>query len=61
MEEFRKKLLNLVNQAELPPEAIFYVVKDFYRDLVESYNSYLAEVERRKAEAAAAQQIKEEE
>lgn len=61
MEEFRKKLFNLVNQAELPPEAIFYVVKDFYRDLVESYNSYLAEVERRKTEAAAAQQIKEEE
>jgi hypothetical protein len=29
MEEFKNQLLEVVNNAKLPPEAIYFVVKDF--------------------------------
>lgn len=40
MEEFKNELIEVVNNAKLPPEAIYFVVKDFYRDIVDTYESY---------------------
>lgn len=32
MEELRQKILDLCNESELPLEAIYFVVKDIWRD-----------------------------
>lgn len=45
MEELRNKLFQLVNESGLPAEAIYYVVKDFYREIDETYKNYLQQVE----------------
>jgi len=45
MEKFRKQLIDLINSTQLPAEAVYYIVKDVYRDLYEDYQSYLREVE----------------
>lgn len=41
MEELKQKLLQLVNSSNLPIEAIYYVVKDFYRDVDDAYQQTL--------------------
>lgn len=43
MEQFRLELLNLINSesTQLPPEAVYYIFKDVFRDLTDSYNNYL--------------------
>lgn len=33
MEELRKKIIDLCNESELPLEAIYFVVKDVWRDV----------------------------
>ena len=47
MEKFRKQLIELINEVskQLPPEAVYYIFKDVYRDLAEDYRLYLQEVE----------------
>lgn len=50
MDELREKLIKEMNEANLPPEAIFYVIKDVYRDVVESYEAYKKEVSRAETE-----------
>lgn len=57
MEELKKKLIDIVNESALPAEAIWFVVKDFYRDIDDTYQEYKLMAER---EAAAAQETKEE-
>lgn len=43
MEKFRKELLDLINSksTQLPPEAVYYIFKDVFRDLTDTYNNYL--------------------
>ena len=41
MEQLKQKLLQTVNSSNLPLEAIYYVVKDFYRDVDDTYQQTL--------------------
>ena len=43
MEKFSKELLDLINSksTQLPPEAVYYIFKDVFRDLTDTYNNYL--------------------
>ena len=45
MEELKRKLLQVVNESNLPLEAIYYLVKDLYRDVDDTYQRYLKEAE----------------
>ena len=45
MDKLKKQLLQLVNNSELPLEAVYYVIKDLYRDVVEVYDKMLQEQE----------------
>lgn len=53
MEQLKQQLLYLVNNSQLPLEAIYYVVKDFYRDVDDAYQQAL---QQQIAQAKAAQQ-----
>lgn len=48
MEKFRKELLDLINSksTQLPPEAVYYIFKDVFRDLSDTYNQYLQQQEK---------------
>lgn len=41
MEELKQKLLQVVNESDLPLEAIYYVSKDFFRDVDGAYKDFL--------------------
>lgn len=41
MEELKNKLLDDCNNSELPLEAIYYIVKDLFRDVSDTYDRYL--------------------
>lgn len=41
MEQLKQKLLQTVNSSNLSLEAIYYVVKDFYRDVDDAYQQAL--------------------
>ncbi len=43
MEELRKQLAGLINSANLPFEAKFYVLKDVFREVSDLYNNLLKE------------------
>lgn len=67
MEQLKQNLLNLVNErlnsqgeSFLPMEAIYYVVKDFYRDVDDTYKNYLQQVELQKQQLAQQEQNKQE-
>lgn len=60
MEQFKQQLLHLANNAQLPLEAIYYVVKDFYRDVDDAYKSYLQQQAKAAQEAALAENKEEE-
>lgn len=53
MEEFKNNLIKITNESNLPIEAIYFVVKDFYRDVEDAFKQY-------KANAAAQSQRSEE-
>lgn len=40
MEELRNNLISLCNQSGLPIEAIYFVVKDVYRDVIDAFTQY---------------------
>ena len=61
MEQLKQQLLQLVNSSQLPMEAIYYVVKDFYRDVDDAYKQALQQQARAAQEAALAQLNTEEE
>ena len=48
MEELKLKLLQAVNESNLPLEAIYYVTKDFFRDVDDTYKRYLEQVQTQK-------------
>ena len=52
MEEFKNQLLEVVNNVKLPPEAIYFVVKDFYRDIIDTYEQYKLMKEEQAKESA---------
>lgn len=58
MEQLKQKLIDCVNESKLPAEAVYFVVKDFYRDILDSYEVYKKQAEAAKGMAAA--QVKEE-
>lgn len=37
MEKFKQDLIKVINNTKLPPECIYFVVKDIYRDVLEQY------------------------
>ena len=41
MDKLRESLVKTINESHLPIDAIFYVVKDVWRDLVEMHNDAL--------------------
>ena len=43
MEEFRLKLFEVCNESKLPIEAIYFVVKDVFRDVQDAYKEYQAQ------------------
>lgn len=49
MEELKQKLLQVVNTSNLSLEAIYYVTKDFFRDVDDAYQRVLRQ-ERAKQE-----------
>ena len=60
MEQLKQQLLQLANNSQLPLEAIYYVVKDFYRDVDDAYKQALQQQARAAQEAALAKQNEEE-
>ena len=50
MEELKRKLLQVVNESNLPLEAIYYLVKDLYRDVDDTYQHYLREAQKQQEE-----------
>ena len=57
MEEFRNNLFYLINNSQLSIDAVYYVFKDVYRELDDTYKNYL----RQKAAAAQAAQAQSQE
>jgi hypothetical protein len=49
MEEFKNNLIKVTNESNLPIEAIYFVVKDFYRDVESAMSEYKARIEAEKA------------
>ena len=41
MEQLKQKLVQVVNEANLPLDAIYYVTKDFFRDVDDAYKQFL--------------------
>ena len=48
MEKLKLKLLQAANESNLPLEAIYYVTKDFFRDVDDTYKRYLEQVQAQK-------------
>ena len=41
MEELKQKLVQAVNESGLPLDAIYYICKDFFRDVDDTYKNFL--------------------
>ena len=41
MEKLKNKLLQVVNESSLPLDAVYYVCKDFFRDVDDTYQQFL--------------------
>lgn len=41
MEELRDKLINMINECNLPIEGIYYIFKDVFRELSDQYSIVL--------------------
>ena len=41
MEELRDKLINIINECNLPIEGIYYIFKDVFRELSDQYSVVL--------------------
>ena len=59
MEELKNKLYEAANTSGLPLEAIYFVAKDFFRDVDATYQNYLKQMEEIKITAAAQAQAQE--
>lgn len=40
-EQFKKNILNEINEAQLPPIIVYYIIKDIYDITENSYRNYL--------------------
>ena len=45
MEELKQNLIKIINESRLSAEAVYYIVKDVYRDVEDCYFNYLKEKE----------------
>ena len=45
MEQLKNKLLQAANESGLPLDAIYYVCKDFFRDVDNAYKDFLQQQE----------------
>lgn len=52
MEQFRNLLIQAFNEAELPFDAKYYILKDIYRDVSLMYENMLKEQEAAQMQAA---------
>lgn len=52
MEQFRRLLIEVFNNSDLPFDARYYVIKDVYRDVLELYENFLKEQEAELAKRA---------
>ena len=50
MEQLKQKLLQMVNDSNLPLEAIYYVCKDFFRDVDDTYKQFLIQQSKKEQE-----------
>lgn len=48
MEELRKKIVKDINEANLPLDCIYYLLKDLFRDIEMQYSSYIQQMESQK-------------
>lgn len=48
MEEFKNNIIAQINESQLPFEAKFYVFKDIFREMSDTYYKYIAEIEAQK-------------
>lgn len=48
MEELKQNLIKIINESRLSAEAVYYIVKDVYRDVEDCYFNYLKEKEQQK-------------
>lgn len=57
MEDLRNKLINIINECNLPIEGIYYIFKDVFRELSDQYSVIL---QKQKQEEIASQKKEEE-
>ena len=50
MEKLKNKLLQVVNESGLPLDAVYYVCKDFFRDVDDTYQQFLLKQQQQKEE-----------
>lgn len=50
MNELKQQLLNICNESKLPLEAIYFIVKDLYRDVEDTFNNALLQQKKEKEE-----------
>lgn len=48
MEQLKLQLLQVVNESGLPLDAIYYVCKDFFRDVDNTYQQFLKQLNEQK-------------
>lgn len=58
MEELRLKIIELINNSNLTPEATLFVIKDIYRDVLDAYNQWLQVKDNPKPEQVDAEIVK---
>lgn len=50
MEQLKRKMFQVVNESGLPLEAIYYVCKDFFRDVDDAYKHFLSQQAKKEQE-----------
>ena len=50
MEQLKQQLIQVVNDSNLPLEAIYYVCKDFFRDVDDTYKQFLMQQSKKEQE-----------
>lgn len=48
MEELRNNIIEVINKSGLPLDCIYYIVKDIYRETLDTYNEALRKVKEEK-------------
>ena len=61
MNELKIKIIDLMNESQLPFEAKFYVIKDVYRDINELYQDMLIKKQQEQEETTTTTEVEQEE